>query len=345
MIIRRKRVRDFTVVGNEVAEDERLSFEALGLLTYLLSRPDNWSVQVKQLCNRGGCGRDKTRRIAGLGQGQEWQSFLDEEPGPARLTDGAGLRVAAEALADFTDLKSPWFTGHSRNVAGLAFHAALNCIGDEIACQSVFDGGLLHDIGKNAIPNGIWDKREPLSPMESAHARNASFHTEQILRMTPAFAGLCETACSVNERRDGSGTHRRVRLDRGGPALVAAANLFQELTYDQPTRPASNGDEAAEALLREVHAGRLPHEETRHVLDCAGARRQADRVWPDGMTSREAQVLRELSRGKSNKEIARDLGVSPKTVDNHLQNLYPKIGAESRTAAALYAMQAGLFDF
>lgn len=63
MIIRRKRHRQYTIVANEVADDDRLGFEALGLLTYLLSRPDNWSVHVKQLCKRGGCGRDKTRRI------------------------------------------------------------------------------------------------------------------------------------------------------------------------------------------------------------------------------------------------------------------------------------------
>jgi len=42
MIIRRKVNRNFTVVPNEPVNDTRLSFEALGLLTYLLSRPDNW---------------------------------------------------------------------------------------------------------------------------------------------------------------------------------------------------------------------------------------------------------------------------------------------------------------
>ena len=283
--------------------------------------------------------------VAGLAQGQEWQSFLDAEPGEICITNAHGMRAAAEALADFTDLKSPWFTGHSRKVAGLAFQASLACLDDEIACQSVFNGGLLHDIGKNAIPNGIWDKREPLTPPEEAQARTASFHTEQILAMTSSFSDLRELACSVNERRDGSGTHRRVRLESGGAALVAAANRYQELTNDQPTRNALAGGEAAEELLREVHAGRLPHEETARVLECAEGRRQAEQVWPDGITGREAQVLRKLSRGKTNKEIARDLRIAPKTVDNHLQNLYPKIGADSRTAAALYAMQMGMFDF
>jgi hypothetical protein len=46
MIIRRKVNRHFTTVPNEPVNDEGLSFEALGLLTYLLSRPDDWQVCV-----------------------------------------------------------------------------------------------------------------------------------------------------------------------------------------------------------------------------------------------------------------------------------------------------------
>lgn len=57
---------------------------------------------------------------------------------------------------------------------------------------------------------------------------------------------------------------------------------------------------------------------------------------------REAQILRELPRGKTDKETAQDPGVSPKTDDHLLQNLSTKIGAECRAAAALCAMQRGL---
>nr|WP_255564294.1 LuxR C-terminal-related transcriptional regulator [Mameliella sp. CS4] len=53
------------------------------------------------------------------------------------------------------------------------------------------------------------------------------------------------------------------------------------------------------------------------------------------MTPREAEVLKHLARGKTNKEITRDLDVSPKTVDNHLQNLFRKIGANTRSVAAM----------
>ena len=57
------------------------------------------------------------------------------------------------------------------------------------------------------------------------------------------------------------------------------------------------------------------------------------------ITSREAEVLLWLAHGKTNREIADILGMSPRTVNKHLEQLYPKIGADNRTAAASMAIQ------
>ena len=53
-------------------------------------------------------------------------------------------------------------------------------------------------------------------------------------------------------------------------------------------------------------------------------------------------MLRLLARGLSNKEIAERLVISPKTVGNHAEHIYAKIGAPTRAAAGLFAMQHGL---
>jgi DNA-binding NarL/FixJ family response regulator len=59
-----------------------------------------------------------------------------------------------------------------------------------------------------------------------------------------------------------------------------------------------------------------------------------------GLTIREAEVLAWLSKGKTNRDIAQILGLSPRTVDKHLEQIYAKLGVENRTAAAAIAANA-----
>ena len=53
-------------------------------------------------------------------------------------------------------------------------------------------------------------------------------------------------------------------------------------------------------------------------------------------------MLRLIAAGLTAKEAAQRLGISPKTADNHIQNLYAKIGVTTRAGAALYALEQGL---
>ena len=61
------------------------------------------------------------------------------------------------------------------------------------------------------------------------------------------------------------------------------------------------------------------------------------------LTPRELQVLKGLTEGKSNKEIARDLDITEPTIKLHMKTLYRKLDAANRTQAALIAREAGLF--
>ena len=58
------------------------------------------------------------------------------------------------------------------------------------------------------------------------------------------------------------------------------------------------------------------------------------------LTRREAEVLLWLARGKSNRDIAQILEVSYRTIDKHLEQIYPKLGVETRTAAVALAIRA-----
>ncbi len=63
---------------------------------------------------------------------------------------------------------------------------------------------------------------------------------------------------------------------------------------------------------------------------------------PHGLSDRESQVLGLLARGLQTKQVATALGVSAKTADRHVQNIYAKLGVSSRAAVTLFAMEHGL---
>jgi DNA-binding NarL/FixJ family response regulator len=63
---------------------------------------------------------------------------------------------------------------------------------------------------------------------------------------------------------------------------------------------------------------------------------------PEELTERETEVLRLMAQGQANKEIARSLNISEKTVKVHVSNILSKLGVQSRTQATLYAIRVGL---
>jgi DNA-binding NarL/FixJ family response regulator len=73
----------------------------------------------------------------------------------------------------------------------------------------------------------------------------------------------------------------------------------------------------------------------------ADARRSRNRL-PDDLTSREADVLRLLARGHSNREIGRSLFISQNTAANHVRSILMKTGSTNRTEAAAFAHRHGL---
>jgi DNA-binding CsgD family transcriptional regulator len=110
----------------------------------------------------------------------------------------------------------------------------------------------------------------------------------------------------------------------------------------RPHRHERSRDEAATELRADVTAGRLAGDAAEAVLGAAGHRHPRRREGPAGLTAREVEVLKLAARGLSNKEIAQQLVISPKTAGNHIEHIYSKIGASTRARASLFAMQQGL---
>ena len=106
----------------------------------------------------------------------------------------------------------------------------------------------------------------------------------------------------------------------------------------RPHREALEPDQAA----AELRAGPFDHDAVEAVLAAAGHRVARRREAPAGLTPREVEILRLLARGLLSKEIARRLRITPKTVGNHVEHIYGKIGVSSRAAAGLFATEHGL---
>lgn len=273
-----------------------------------------------------------------------WDAVLDAESALSIVLSGSDFDKALGAVADFIDLKSPYTLGHARAVAELVAAAGDQLSLGEAEVRTLRRAGLIHDFGRLGVSNAIWDKPGPLGAGEWERVRMHPYITERMLHESRALAPLGAIAVQHRERLDGSGYPRGLSgaaISR--PALIlGAADAYQAMREVRPYRPAISPDEAAAELRADVKAGRLDAEAVEAVLGAAGHRMPRRREGPAGLTLREIEVLGLLARGLPNKDIAARLVIAPKTVGNHIEHIYTKIGASTRARASLFAVQHGL---
>jgi HD-GYP domain-containing protein (c-di-GMP phosphodiesterase class II) len=265
------------------------------------------------------------------------RAALHAEPTPQPRCQRSELEGLARAIADFADLKSPWTLGHSPAVAELAAAAAARPEDRE----TLMLAGLLHDLGRVAVPNGIWDKPKALVAAQWERVRLHTYYTERILARTPVFAGLATIAGAHHEYLDGSGYHRGVGAEMLSDEMrvLAVADAYVAMTNARPHRAAMTGEAAAVQLRAAVDAGRLCGHAVAAVLEAAGQERAPAPAPPCGLSEREVEVLGLLAHGLTNKQIAGTLFLSAKTVQHHVAHIYDKIDRRTRAGAAMFAME------
>jgi HD-GYP domain-containing protein (c-di-GMP phosphodiesterase class II) len=282
--------------------------------------------------------------FAGLEETTTWDAVIAAEPSLAPVVREDELDGVLDALGSFAELKSPWTLGHARGIADLAAAAGRGYGLAEADVTDLRGAALLHDIGALGVSNEIWDKPGVLTASEWERVRLHPYLTQRMLASSAALAPLGEIAVLHHERLDGSGYPRGLRGDAIGPAgrILAAADVYRAMIEPRPHRPALAPEPAATELRAEVAAGRLDGDAVAAVLRAEGHRVPRKREYPAGLTAREVEVLRLLARGFVNKEIGHRLFISAKTVGNHVEHIYAKIGATNRATASLFAQRHGL---
>jgi two-component system, NarL family, response regulator LiaR len=145
---------------------------------------------------------------------------------------------------------------------------------------------------------------------------------------------------------DGISATEKIRAELPDVEVIALTSVLEDAAVTGAVKAGAIGyllkDTDSEELGRAIKAaaeGRV------HLAPEAAARLMREvraPENPEALTDREAEVLGLLARGKANKQIASGLYVSEKTVKAHVSSILMKLGVQSRTQAALYAVRTGL---
>ena len=137
-----------------------------------------------------------------------------------------------------------------------------------------------------------------------------------------------------------------IRSELPDTEVLALTSVLEDASVVGAVRAGAIGyllkDTDADALCRAIKAAaagqvQLTPQAAARLMQAVSAPES-----PEALTERETEVLRLLAQGKANKEIARSLNISEKTVKVHVSNILSKLGVQSRTQATLYAIRVGL---
>ena len=281
---------------------------------------------------------------AGVLEQDAWSAVPAQASDRDYILSKPELDEMLRAMADFVDLKCPYLLGHSRRVADLAAAAGRHRRLPVAEVELLYRAGLVHGLGRMGVPNQIWEKPGSLTTAEWERVRLYPYLTGRILSHVRGLEPVVAVAVTHRERLDGSGYPGGLRAaDLSVTArILAAAETYQRLREPRPHREALTAEAAAARMCRDAEAGRFDTEAVEAVLVAAGHPTKRRAPWPAGLTGREVEILRLVALGYSNRQIADELGIAPKTTRNHVEHLYTKLDVHNRTQAGLAAIDLGL---
>ena len=168
--------------------------------------------------------------------------------------DDDGIDRICDAFAEVIDTKSPFTSRHSAGVAQAAVAIARQLGFAEQTIVQIRRAGLLHDIGKLAVPNSILEKPGKLTSLEWETVKKHPYYTLEILKRIPGFDDLSQMAASHHERLDGSGYFRGLAAaDLNMEArILAVADVYDALAAHRPYRDALPREKVFAIMMKDA---------------------------------------------------------------------------------------------
>ncbi len=125
---------------------------------------------------------------------------------------------------------------------------------DEETRRKIKIAGLLHDLGKLAVPNFILDKPDKLTEEEFMVIKSHTYYTKKILKEIGGIDDIAEWAANHHEKLDGSGYPEGLKGDEIGEIdrHIAVCDMYQALTEDRPYRKGLEPKQAIDIIARSV---------------------------------------------------------------------------------------------
>lgn len=169
------------------------------------------------------------------------------------------ITTFAEIFASIIDNRSPFTYRHSKGLAKKVKYV-IKSYGYKAEYQeAIYIAGLLHDVGKLAVPNRILDKQGPLTLEERAIINTHSYYTHMILSQLPEFEYIVKWASNHHEKIDGTGYPNR----KTGKELsffekvMGICDVYQALVEERPYRTSMTHDEAFNIIKKLANEGKF----------------------------------------------------------------------------------------
>lgn len=187
----------------------------------------------------------------------------------------------AFTISKIIDTRSEFTIAHSFGVSEVAYKIAELLGYDEVKRRKIRVAGLLHDIGKIAVPTEIIEKKGALDADERVEVQTHAYYSSLILKNIKGLDEICEWACNHHENHDGSGYPMNLveglteEMD-----LVAYADIYTALSEDRPYRASLSKEKVLEILdsqFKEKHGEHIYNIICEHVEEIDRACKDAIR--------------------------------------------------------------------